>query len=362
MPDFENLKTALLCRGEPESVPLFEGSVHEDVKSRFLGRSAGSLEAEVEFHMRAGYDYVPLTIGLRQTMRGEKAGIMGAKRLETTVLKGAEARYNPFQEGTSRRVWAEEGEGIIHDEASYDAYPWPDPDGFDYSPVERLAKLLPDGAKAIVNVGYVFMASWMLMGLERFLVGLAGGEELAAEVVRRVGATQERVVENLLQLDGVGAVRMPDDIAYSTGLIVSPSLLRKHIFPWNKRIGDRVRAKGIPYLYHSDGKLYAVIEDLIDCGFQALHPCEPASMDIERLKREYAGRLCLCGNVDLNSTLTLGTPEEVDREVRERIRTLAPGGGYCCGSSNSVPEYVPYENYAAMIDAVKRYGRYPIRL
>ena len=361
MPDFKNLEKALRCEGEPERVPLFEGTVHPDIKSRFLGKPADSLEAEVEFCMKAGYDYVPLTIGLRQTMRGESTGVMGTRKLDTSVFKAVEAQYNPFQSGTSTRMWAEEGQGVISDEASFDDYEWPDPDGFSYATVEQLGKLLPDGAKTIVNVGYVFMASWMLMGLERFCIGLGEGEALVEKVIRRVGATQKRVVENLLQFDSVGAIRMPDDLAYTTTLLVNPTLLRAHIFPGYKEIGELVHAKGLPYLYHSDGRLYSVLDDLLECGFCALHPCEPSSTDIARLKREYGGRLCLCGNIDLDSTLTMGTPAEVEEEVKLRIRTIAPGGGYCCGASNSVPEYVPYENYVAMIEAVKKYGNYPIR-
>ena len=58
--------------------------------------------------------------------------------------------------------------------------------------------------------------------------------------------------------------------------------------------------------------------------------------------------------------LTQGTPEEVEAEVKMRIATIAPRGGYCCGASNSVPEYVPYDNYIALIEAVKKYGKYPI--
>ena len=89
-------------------------------------------------------------------------------------------------------------------------------------------------------------------------------------------------------------------------------------------------------------------------------PCERASTDIDKLKGMYGGQLCLCGNIDLDSTLTLGTAEEAKDEVRTRISTVAPGGGYCCGSSNSVPEYVPFDNYVAMIDTVTKYGIYPI--
>jgi uroporphyrinogen decarboxylase len=359
MPDFENLKKALWCRGEPDKVPLFELSVDEEVKARFLGRPAAALEDEVEFCMRAGYDFVPVSIGLRQTMRGETSGLLGSVA-QTGVLKPVEARYSSYQEGPRTRLWAEEGRGVIRDRASLESFAWPHPDSFSYDTVSRLGRLLPEGAKLIANVGYIFSASWMLMGMEAFCIALGEGSSLVVELVRRVAEIQKRVVENLLQFDCVGAVCMPDDLAHSGGLLVDPRFLRQHVFPCDREIGERVRARGLPYLYHSDGRVYSVIDDLIACGFQALHPCERSSMDIARVKRQHAGRLCVCGNIDLDTTLCLGTPADVEAEVKERIRTLAPGGGYCCGSSNSVTEYVPFENYLAMVEAVKRYGGYPI--
>lgn len=361
MPDFANLKTALLCQGEPARVPQFELLVDAAIKERFLGRRVGDPEAEAEFFLRAGYDAVPLTIGIRQTTRGESAGIMGAKSAASGVMKAVQGQYNPFTGEATTRLWAEEGSGVICDERSFEDYPWPDPDNFSYDVVERVGRLISPEAKVIVNVGAVFTASWMFMGLESFCLAVAEGSPLVFRLIEKMGQIQARVVENLLQYDCVGAICMPDDLGHTRGLLVSPDLLRRYVFPWNRRIGERVRAKGLPYIYHSDGRIVAVIDDLIACGFTALHPCERASMDIAELKRRYAGRLCLCGNIDLDSTLTLGTPQQVDDEVRMRIRTVAPGGGYCCGSSNSVPEYVPYENYLAMIGAVEKYGRYPIR-
>jgi uroporphyrinogen decarboxylase len=361
MPDFDNFKRAVFCRGEPKRVPQFDGTVAEDIKSRLLGRPIAGIEDEVEFCMAAGYDYVPLTIGFRQTIRGEKQGIMGARQIDTALLKPLEAQYNPRHESKSTRMWAEEGAGVIRDQASFDNFAWPDPDSSsNYDTLEKLGKLLPSGAMAIVNVGYVFMAPWMLMGLESFCTALAQGEPLVRNVIERVGSIQTRVVENVLQFDCVGAIRMPDDLAHTGGTIVNPKFLREHIFPWHKRIGDRVRAKGLPYLYHSDGRLYEVIDDLLACGYNALHPCEPASMDIAELKRKYGGRLCLMGNINLDSTLCLGTPADVAEEVKLRLRTVAPGGGYCCGSSNSIPEYVPFENYMAMIETIQQCGKYPI--
>ncbi len=363
MPDFDNFKAAVLCRGEPRRVPQFDGTVADDVKTRLLGKPIAGIEEEIEFSMAAGYDYVPLTIGFRQTIRGEKQGIMGAKQLETNLLKPLDARYNPRQEGTSTRMWAEESAGVIRDAPSFDNFDWPDPDrSYSYDTLEKLGKLLPDGAMAIVNVGYIFTAPWMLMGLEAFCMALAQGEPLVRRVIERVGAIQARVVENLLEFDCVGAIRMPDDLAHTGGTMVSPKFLREFIFPWHERLGRMVHAKGLPYLFHSDGRLYEVLDDLVACGYHALHPCEPASMDIVEVKRRYAGRLSVMGNINLDSTLCLGTPDDVAEEAKLRLRTVAPGGGYCCGSSNSIPEYVPFENYLAMIRTIQQHGRYPIAI
>ena len=106
MPDFENFKRAVLCQGEPKRVPQFDGTVAHEIKRRLLGKPIEGIEQEVEFCMAAGYDFVPLTIGFRQTIRGEKQGIMGAKQVDTTLLKPHEAQYNPHQEGKNTRIWA----------------------------------------------------------------------------------------------------------------------------------------------------------------------------------------------------------------------------------------------------------------
>ncbi len=361
MPDFANFKKAVLCDGEPKRVPRFDGTVSEDHKTRLLGKPITGIEEEVEFCMAAGYDFVPLTIGFRQTIRGEKMGIMGAKQIETSLLKPVEAQYNPHQEGKSTRMWAEEGSGVIHDQASFDNFDWPDPENaYSYDTVEKLGRILPDGAMSIVNVGYIFTAPWMLMGLEQFCMALAQDDPLVKNTIQKVGQIQKRVVEILLDFDCIGAVRMPDDLGHTGGTMVNPRFLREYIFPWHKEIGQMVRSKGLPYLFHSDGRLYDVLDDLVECGYHSLHPCEPASMDIAELKKKYGGRLSLMGNINLDSTLCLGTPQEVEEEVKLRIRTIAPGGGYCCGSSNSIPEYVPYDNYMAMLAAIGKYGEYPI--
>jgi uroporphyrinogen decarboxylase len=361
MPDFANLRKAFLCRGEPAYVPPLEYHVDKPIQSRFLGREVETVDDQAEFYMSAGYDFVPILFGIRLTLvqRAAEAIERGEGRGH---MKRAQAHYGVNQQGPSVRLWAEESAGLITDQRSAEDFRWPDPDDYNYQDIEVLGQILPSDAQVIPVVGYIFAAAWMLVGFERFCLDLAEGGGLAEKVFQKIGEIQTAVVENLLQYDCVGAICMPDDLAYTHSLMVRPETLRKHVLPWHKRIGQLVRSRDLPYLFHSDGNYEAVLDDLVECGYNAIHPCEPASFDIVALKERYRGRLCLCGNINLDSTLTRGSPQEVEEEVRQRIRSLGPGGGYCCGSSNSVTEYVPFENYMAMLRATQEFGAYPIRL
>jgi uroporphyrinogen decarboxylase len=80
-------------------------------------------------------------------------------------------------------------------------------------------------------------------------------------------------------------------------------------------------------------------------------------MDIAAAKRQFGDRLCILGNVDLN-ILGMGTPKEVEDEVRYLIDNVGPGGGYIISSGNSLAAYVLPENANAMAAAVRSYGRY----
>jgi uroporphyrinogen decarboxylase len=284
------------------------------------------------------------------------------KVLERPVLKALRARYNPSREEETERLWAEEGQGLITSREELERFPWPRAEDFDLSIFDSAGSIMPSGMRAIASIGYVFSATWMLMGFEQFCMSLIEDEPLVSSVFQTVGEIQYGVFQALLDHEAVGAFLMSDDIAYTEATMVSPEYLRRYVFPWYRAMGEECAKRGLPFLYHSDGRLYDVMDDIIDCDFRALHPIEPKAMDIGLLKREYGDRLCLMGNIDLGYTLTLGNPDEVVAEVKERIRELAPGGGYCLGASNSVPEYVRFENYMAMRETALRHGRYPIAL
>ena len=115
-------------------------------------------------------------------------------------------------------------------------------------------------------------------------------------------------------------------------------------------------------IFHSDGDITALLEMVIDAHFSGIHPIDPNVMDINRVKEEYGDRLALLGNINMDFPLSRGNPKDVEELVIKRIRGLAPGGGYILSTSNSVAEYIPLENYIAMLETGHKYGKYPIKI
>lgn len=348
-PDFDRFRTVLLRSGEPDRVPLGDISVHPILKERLLGRPIRSLEDEVAFWYEAGFDYVPLEQGLQLT-----------DLIKRQSMHQIEANYAADTEDKQERSWATEGKGLITTQEELEAVQWPDPDALDYSRFERIGALLPPKMKVVAVLGKVFTSVWWLMGLEGLSMALLDDPDLIARLFQKVGQFQYRVFEKLLQFDCVGLLWHADDIAFSTQLMVNPRILRKHVFPWYEKMNQVTHQRGRLAVYHSDGALQEVLEDIVACDFDGLNPIEPKAMDINEVKRRYGSRISILGNLDLIYTLTRGTPEEVRAEVRQRIHDLAPGGGYAVASANSIPEYVPFANFDAMRKAVFEFGRYPI--
>lgn len=346
-PNFERLRTALLC-GEPDYVPLVELGIAQCIKEGYLQKRITGMADEVEFWRAAGYDYVKL-----QPIINMNPGDVQPKEGKKTT---------PIAEEGTQRKWASEHSGVITSQEDFEAYRWPTPESVDYSRFETITQVLPDTMKVIGQYGDIFTMVWEMMGFENFSVLLYENPELIEQMFETIGTIVYNLFENMVTFDCVRSLWYSDDIAYANGLIVSPEVLRQYFFPWLAKIGNLARQHNLPFLYHTDGVLWDVFDDIIACGVHAIHPIEPKAMDIVKVKEQVKGKLCVVGNVDLGYTLTRGTPEETAEEVKEKIRLLAPGGGYCLGSSNSVPDYVKVENYRAMVETTKAFGKYPIAL
>lgn len=337
-PDIEQLLKTLK-RGKGTYVPFIELGVHPKIKHRFLGREILTLEDDIEFCYKAGYDYVkvqpaadfnPAKIGLSDNLT-----------------------FN--EDGTVFRKWASENSGVISNLKDLERYQFPAAASFDYEKFERVRSLLPEGMGVIGQYGDIFTMTWEMMGFEAFSMAIYEEPELVKELNDKVGELVLSMFEYFAHSDAVDALWYSDDIAFTEGLLVSPDTLHEYLFPWLRKIGTLARNSGKPLLYHTDGVLWDVFDEIIDCGVDAIHPIEPKAMDIREVKRRYGDRLCLLGNVDVD-TLARGSKEEIRKIVKENIESVGYNGGYCVGSGNSIPEYVLYENYIALLDASREFG------
>jgi hypothetical protein len=155
------------------------------------------------------------------------------------------------------------------------------------------------------------------------------------------------------------------DFGTQTGPFISPKAYRELYMPFLKRVNDWFHAHTQwMSVIHSCGSVRALIPDFIAAGFDILNPvqCSAARMAPDELKREFGQHITFWGgSVDTQRTLPFGTPDEVRREVRERISIFGPGGGFVFDPIHNVQAQTPVQNVLAMFETVRECGRYPTR-
>lgn len=338
-PDIENfLRT--LRREKTTFIPVAELGIHPLIKEQFLNKKISSVNDEIEFWYKAGFDYIKL----QPFVDFNPAKINSDQNIT----------FN--DDGSVFRKWASENNGIIQSEKDLENYNFPNLNEIDYLNFEKATNSLPDGMGIIGQYGDIFTMTWEMMGFENFSFALFENESLIKNLNERIGDIVVNMFENMADFDSVSVLWYSDDVAYTNSLMVSPEVLDKFFFPWLEKIGDIAKRHNKPLIYHSDGILLDILEKIVHCGVDAIHPIEPKAMDIIELKKNFGDKLCLIGNVEVD-LLARGSIEEVKTSVIKNIENVGFNGGYCVGSSNSIPEYVKLENFITMIETTKEFGQ-----
>jgi uroporphyrinogen decarboxylase len=205
-----------------------------------------------------------------------------------------------------------------------------------------------------VTVTTIFETAWALRGYERMLMDFVDDPGLAERILDIPFHYHLEAARRLTEL-GVDMIWVGDDVGAQNAMLISPGMWRRFLKPRMAQFISEI--KGInPRLkvaYHSDGYIRPIIADLIDIGVDVLNPVQPKSMDPEGIKREFGDRLSFWGTVDEQHTLPFGTPEDVTKEVRERIATVGKSGGLVIGPTHHVQLDTPLENFWAMVRTIR---------
>jgi uroporphyrinogen decarboxylase len=338
-PDYRHM-LAVMQNQRPERLPVYEHIISPKVMESILGFQFAELEEGsgtdldeffrhyCSFFERMTYDTVSYEVGIAPILPAHGA-IMG-------------------------------GRGPIQSRTDFDSYPWDEiPERFwkvARPRFDALCRNMPPGMAALGGPGFgVFEISEDLVGFEYLAYMQADDPELFAELYRRVGDLMVRIWSDFLKdyADAFAVCRMGDDLGFKSSTLVSPETIRAHVLPQYRRILDLVNAAGRPFLWHSCGKIFPVMDDVIALGIHAKHSNEDTICPFETWIDRYGDRIGLLGGIDVD-ILCRADPQNIYEQVLERgARYRSRARGYALGSGNSIPEYVPVEGYLAMIRAAQ---------
>lgn len=257
------------------------------------------------------------------------------------------------------------GHPLSGDDAKLASYRPPDPqEPGQYDGVRQLVARY-GRTHAIVGgvLGSAFEGPWYLRGMDQFLVDMMLNKDYAHALIDLVADWNLEAGLKLVEL-GCDLILAGDDVGLQDRMLISPELFREFIKPRYGRLFAAYKRANpeLKVATHICGYIEPIIDDLIETGVDILNPVQPLAMDPARLKKRFGRRLSFWGAVDDQRVLPLGSPQEVEAEVRLRLRQLAPGGGYILCSSHNVQPGTPMANIRAFYRAAERYRGYPLKL
>ena len=250
-------------------------------------------------------------------------------------------------------------DGPIKKASDLGTYRMREPAEGDYTMLKALRAALPEVAVAW-HAPATFKIAWGLRGsIQQYLMDYLLEPDLAHALAELATDYCIRSLSRALEL-GADFIILEGDLAHNPGPLMSPKHYGEFIGPCHARICAAAHRLNKKIVKHSDGNLTPLLPQLLDAGFDGIHPIQPQCMDIAETKQRLAGRACVLGNIDCMYLLPFGSEAEVEAAVRDTIAAAAPGGGYILSSSNSIHPGCRAENYLALVRAARQYGKYPM--
>ncbi len=342
VPNYQNLIDA--CKNiEAERTPLYEHIIAPEVMEKILNKEFADLingndsdktehfTQYCRFFREMGYDTVSYECCIGPAMPGS----------------GALGGHAP---------------GVIKTRKDFDSYPWEQIPQFFFDKFaenyEIMGTCLPQGMKAVGGPGNgVFELVQDVVGYEQLCLISIDDPELYQDLFCTVGKMMGRIWDEFLRRFGnlYAVSRFGDDLGFKSSTLLSPEDIKTNIIPQYQHIVSVIHSHGKPFLYHSCGKNFAVMDDIIDIAkIDAKHSNEDDIAPFSEWVDRYGERIGNFGGVDMDH-LCSKTEKEITEIVHDVMSYCKGKGGFALGSGNSIPDYVPPEGYLAMVNAARAF-------
>jgi uroporphyrinogen decarboxylase len=354
-PDIERLKSALKMK-PVDRVPNLEILIEDRQIERFLGRYAGNTlsyggdpakgaDAEQGRPMYPD-DFIDLCDLIGQDAMVFDAGL-----------------WTPFKKKDKNRELVQVADRSVKTAGDFKKLIL-DSEGQINDAVKYVGEYRAAVKKRNSNIGVICLYGCLMQTPYEFIVGMNDFMMMVYEDRDFIEEILEISTEHFVRLTesvvdkGIDVIWIADDVAFKTGLFIPPDIMREIWVPRIERIIEPALNAGVPVMFHSDGKIDDIVEDLIEMGIDCINPMDPYGIDYRDYKKRFGKRVCLSGNVDIEFPLSKGTPEDVDEDVKAHMEVLKPGYGYIATCSHSLVNYIPHENIIAYFNAIHKYSEY----
>jgi len=295
------------------------------------------LDNQIAFWLHMGYDFIRCEVSLP----------LPAVALVTKDTAVGNEDHN--------RAWQGLHDGPIQTWDDFEQYPWPEVTDGNFYIHQYICDHLPDGLGFITcHAGGVYEHVSRLIGYQNLCLMIYDNPELVKAGADRLGELILEYNERLLQLDGLVAVFQGEDFGFNTSTLLPPDVIRQVFLPWHKKYADIVHQAGRLYLLHSCGQISSIMDELIDdVKIDGKHSFQDNVLPVTEAKRLYGDRIALLGGIDVHKLASL-EPDALRKYVRHVIDVCSPGGRFAVGAGNSIPSYIPVENYLTMLDEALR--------
>lgn len=340
MSNFFNIVHCALNK-KPERVPLYEHNVSVHIMETLMNVKFSDYIANPEtydkffenycnFFQKFGYDTVTFEACITAIL--PQGGALGG-HVEPVIQTREDFEKYPFERLTD--LYKEKFDAMF----------------------QSLRKNMPEGMKAIGGVGNgVFEVVQDLAGYQNLCLLSYDDPELYADLFKKAGEVSHNIWKYLLEnyADVFCVCRFGDDLGYRTSTLLPPEDIRNHIVPQYRKIISLIKKYDKPFLLHSCGCIFDVMDDLIEAGIDSKHSNEDAIAPFSKWVQLYGDKIGNFGGIDTDMLVRVTDENLISRveEVYELARNK--NGGIAIGSGNSIPEYVDPRRYLLMINTVRK--------